>query len=37
VWTVNAEQDLLRLKNWDVDGIFTDDPPSALRVMGRST
>ncbi len=35
VWTANAEQDLLRLKNWGVDGIITDDPLAALRVMGR--
>lgn len=35
VWTVNSEQDLLRLKNWGVDGIITDDPLTAVRVMGR--
>lgn len=35
VWTVNTEQDLLRLKNWGVDGIITDDPLTAVRVMGR--
>jgi glycerophosphoryl diester phosphodiesterase len=35
VWPVNAEQDLLRLKNWDVDGIITADPLMAVRVMGR--
>jgi glycerophosphoryl diester phosphodiesterase len=35
VWTANTEQDLLRLKNWDVDGIITDDPLTAARVMGR--
>ena len=35
VWTANAEQDLLRLKNWGVDGIITDDPLVAVRVMGR--
>jgi len=35
VWTANSEQDLLRLKNWGVDGIITDDPLTAVRVMGR--
>ena len=35
VWTANSEQDLLRLKNWGVDGIITDDPLTAARVMGR--
>jgi glycerophosphoryl diester phosphodiesterase len=35
VWTANAEQDLLRLKNWGVDGIITDDPLAAVRVTGR--
>jgi glycerophosphoryl diester phosphodiesterase len=32
VWTVNKEEDLRRLIDWGVDGIFTDDPPLALRV-----
>ncbi len=35
VWTVNADADLLRLKDWAVDGIFTDDPQMAVRVLGR--
>jgi glycerophosphoryl diester phosphodiesterase len=35
VWTANREEDLLRLKNWDVDGILTDDPLAAVRVLGR--
>jgi glycerophosphoryl diester phosphodiesterase len=35
VWTVNAVADLRRLAEWDVDGVFTDDPRLALRVMGR--
>jgi glycerophosphoryl diester phosphodiesterase len=35
VWTVNQVEDMIRLKNWDVDGIFTDDPQLALRAAGR--
>jgi len=35
VWTANTEQDLLRLKNWGVDGIITADPLTAVRVLGR--
>jgi len=37
VWTVNAEEDMRRLFRWGVDGIFTDDPPLAIRVRGEST
>ncbi|PWB71605.1 MAG: hypothetical protein C3F07_13550 [Anaerolineales bacterium] len=36
VWTVNAEQDMRRLFDWGVDGIFTDDPQLAVRVRGES-
>lgn len=36
VWTVNAESDLRRLFAWDVDGVFTDDPALALRVLQES-
>ncbi len=36
VWTVSEAQDMLRLKNWGVDGIFTKDPALALRVLGRA-
>lgn len=32
VWTVNAEQDMVRLFGWRVDGIFTDDPALAVHV-----
>ena len=32
VWTVNEEQDMRRLFNWGVDGIFTDDPQLAVKV-----
>jgi glycerophosphoryl diester phosphodiesterase len=35
VWTVNKPEDLMRLKSWGADGIFTDDPALALRVLGR--
>ena len=34
VWTVNTAEDMRRLFNWDVDGIFTDDPQSAVQVRG---
>jgi len=36
VWTVNAEQDLRRLMEWQVDGVFTDDPQLALKVRDES-
>ncbi len=36
VWTVNKAEDMVRLTNWGVDGILTDDPQVALRVLGRS-
>ena len=35
VWTANAAEDILRLKEWGVDGIFTDDPQAAVRALGR--
>jgi glycerophosphoryl diester phosphodiesterase len=34
VWTVNNPNDMLRLRNWGVDGIFTDDPALARQVLG---
>lgn len=37
VWTVNKPEDISRLRSWGVDGIFTDDPQLALRVIGRQT
>jgi glycerophosphoryl diester phosphodiesterase len=36
VWTVNEEENMRRLFDWGVDGIFTDDPPLALRVRAES-
>ena len=36
VWTVNEEQDMRRLFNWGVDGIFTDDPQLALKTRAAS-
>ena len=34
VWTVNTAEDMRRLFNWDVDGLFTDDPQLAVQVRG---
>lgn len=36
VWTVNEEKDLKIMIGWGVDGIITDDPAKALRVLGNS-
>jgi glycerophosphoryl diester phosphodiesterase len=36
VWTVNSEEDMRRMIGLDVDGIFTDDPASACRLLGRA-
>ena len=36
VWTVNKAEDMVRLNNWGVDGMLTDDPQAALRALGRS-
>lgn len=36
VWTANNPKDILRLKEWGVDGIFTDDPAMALDALARS-
>ena len=35
VWTANTAEEITRLKNWGVDGIFTDDPQAAVRALGR--
>jgi glycerophosphoryl diester phosphodiesterase len=34
VWTVNAEEDLARMVRLSADGIITDDPGLALRLLG---
>jgi glycerophosphoryl diester phosphodiesterase len=36
VWTVNAEDDIKRMISLGVDGIITDDPGLALRLLGRA-
>jgi glycerophosphoryl diester phosphodiesterase len=36
VWTVNRREDMQRLFNWGVDGIFTDDPQLAMQVRAES-
>lgn len=36
VWTVNSEEDIRRLVDWGVDGIFTDDPQLAVQARGES-
>jgi glycerophosphoryl diester phosphodiesterase len=33
VWTANAPDEFARLKEWRVDGIFTDDPQAAVRAL----
>ncbi len=33
VWTVNGEQNIIRMLDLKVDGIFTDDPLSAIQLM----
>ena len=35
VWTVNKPGEITQLKEWDVDGIITDDPQMAARALGR--
>ena len=36
VWTVNSSQDIQRCITDQVDGIITDDPPTAIRIRGGS-
>ncbi|MGE5248580.1 MAG: glycerophosphodiester phosphodiesterase [Bacteroidota bacterium] len=36
VYTVNSAEEIARLSDWGVDGIFTDDPGMALRAAGRT-
>ncbi|SFE94967.1 glycerophosphodiester phosphodiesterase [Alteribacillus iranensis] len=33
VWTVNKEEKLREVKNYEIDGIFTDDVPLAFRIF----
>ena len=33
-WTVNQPDEMRRLKNIGIDGIFSDDPPQALQILG---
>jgi glycerophosphoryl diester phosphodiesterase len=35
VWTANTPDQIYRLRDWGVDGIFTDDPQTAIRALGR--
>ena len=35
VWTVNVPSEITKLKEWDVDGIITDDPQTAVHALGR--
>lgn len=35
VWTANLPTEINQLKEWGVDGIFTDDPQTAVRALGR--
>ena len=35
VWTANEPEDVKRLSDWGVDGMFTDDPAAALKALGR--
>lgn len=37
VWTVNDGTEIKRLVGLGVDGIFTDDPVQALKVLGKGT
>jgi glycerophosphoryl diester phosphodiesterase len=36
VWTANTPEEINQLKEWGVDGIFTDDPQTAVRALGRT-
>jgi glycerophosphoryl diester phosphodiesterase len=36
VWTVNTAEDMHRLFHWGVDGIFTDDPQTAVKLRDES-
>jgi glycerophosphoryl diester phosphodiesterase len=34
-WTVNEVEKVRQLKEWGVDGIYTDDPRMAIKAVGR--
>lgn len=36
VWTVNADADMLRMAEWGVDAVISDDTASLVRVLGHS-
>jgi glycerophosphoryl diester phosphodiesterase len=36
VWTVNADADMERMAEWEVDGVISDDTRSLVRVLRRS-
>ncbi|MBL8100740.1 MAG: hypothetical protein JNK81_16280 [Anaerolineales bacterium] len=33
VWTANTPEEIIRLKDFGVDGIFTDDPATAVAIL----
>lgn len=35
VWTANSPEEIQRLRDWGVDGLFTDDPGTAVQALGR--
>ncbi|KXK12668.1 MAG: putative glycerophosphoryl diester phosphodiesterase [Chloroflexi bacterium OLB14] len=35
VWTANTPEEITRLKDWGIDGIFTDDPALAVQTLSR--
>jgi glycerophosphoryl diester phosphodiesterase len=36
VWTANSPEEIQRLRDWGVDGLFTDDPGAAIQALGRA-
>jgi glycerophosphoryl diester phosphodiesterase len=36
VWTANSREEVTQLREWNADGIFTDDPQLALLALGRA-
>jgi len=35
VWTANTPEEVIRLRDWGLDGIMTDDPLMAVHALGR--